>query len=389
MSSDYLNEFGTNLAYHFSEVLGRPFATPYWIYISLSHKCTFNCQMCGVKNILKEYELDLDVLKKTLQEIANWNSDCVVMLTGGEPFLRKDIFEIIDYSVTLGLKTEVVTNGSLIDNSQIAGRIIDSGLQNIAVSLDGINPQTHDYIRGVEGAYRKALDAIGYLCQEKNIRSHGPQISVWATIMKENIEELYEIIFLVKELGVECLVYHPVIVVQEDMQNTIKRGHFWVTNGRIGILKQQIDKIVAYQKKNGLIAFLHNPYLWVKYFQRTLTKKDWKCNPFVFISIGPDGSVRSCGSAFGNVKEMSLTDCLNTKEAKIARERMQRCQKPCLQTCWAWPDADSLVNIVRNFIFQLESFNGNIGNKRQIIKEKLELLTKYESLVLQNYKNGR
>ena len=207
--------------------------------------------------------------------------------------------------------------------------------------------------------------------------------------MKENIEELYKIIFLVRELGVECLVYHPVIVIQEDMQNTIKRGHFWVTDGQIEILKRQIDKIAAYQRKNGLVAFLHDPYLWIKYFRRTLNKKDWRCNPFVFINIGPDGSVRSCGPAFGNLKEMSLTDCLNTKEAKIARERMQRCEKPCLQTCWARPEADSLIEIVKNFISQIENIDENTSDKKEIIREKLELLTKYEELVIQNYKDGR
>jgi len=56
--------------------------------------------MCGVKNILQEFELDTDVLKKNLKEIAGWGSDCVVLLTGGEPFLRKDIFDIIDYAVS-------------------------------------------------------------------------------------------------------------------------------------------------------------------------------------------------------------------------------------------------------------------------------------------------
>ena len=381
-----LDEFNLNLGFYLSEVFNTPLAKPYWIYISLTHRCNLNCQMCGVKNSLREYELDLNILKKVLNEIASWNSDCVIMLTGGEPFLREDIFDIIDYSVFLGLKTEMVSNGSLINNPQIAERIIKSGLQNIAISLDGVTSQTHNYIRGVEDVYRKALDAINYLSQEKKIAIHGPQISVWTTIMKENIEELYDIIFLVRKLGVECLVYHPVIVVQEDMQNTIKSGNFWIDETRIGRLKQQIGKIIDYQKQNGLVAFLHDPYLWLKYFQGTLTKADWKCNPFIFIDIGPDGDVRSCGPAFGNVKEMSLTGCLNTPEAKKARERMLRCQKPCLQTCWARPEADSLVNIVQNFFSQVENIDTNNVSKRKIIEEGFVLLNKHEYSIPQNYK---
>lgn len=379
-----LNEYNLNLGFFFSGIVNQPLVKPYWIFISLTHDCNFNCQMCGVKRILKGYELDFGILKKALDEVASWDTDCVIMLTGGEPFLREDIFEIINYSVSLGLKTEVVSNGSLISSPQIAQRITESGLQNIAVSLDGVSPQTHDYIRGAEGGYRKALDALSYLCEAKKAKGSGPQISVWTTIMKENVEELYEIIFLAKDLGVECLVYHPVIVNQADMQNTIKAGHLWITQDGIGILKQQIDKIVDYQKKNGLVAFLHESYLWVNYFQGTLTKKGWKCNPFVFIDIGPDGNVRSCGPAFGNIKEMDLTVCLNTPEAKKARERMTLCEKPCLQTCWARPEADSLTHIVEDFLFQLKSFDGDNGEKKKIIKGGIKLLTKYEDLIHQN-----
>ena len=345
-----LGELETNLKYYFSERFDRPLAKPHWIYVSLSHQCNFDCQMCGVKSILTGHDLDTRLLKKAFNEISDWHSDCVLLLTGGEPFLRKDIFEIIDDAVSRGLKTEVVSNGSLIDNPEIAGRIIDSGLQNIAVSIDGAIPETHDRIRGVGGAHRKALEALRYLSSEKKARKHGPQISVWTTIMNENIEELYDIIFLVKELGVECLVYHPVIVSQADMQNTKAEALFWIPEERSGLLKSQIDKIASYQKQSGLVAFLHDPYLWLEYFRGTLARTHWKCNPFVFVNIGPDGAVSSCGKAFGNIKKMGLTSCLESEEADVARKNMKRCPKPCLQTCWARPEADSLSRIFKNLV---------------------------------------
>jgi len=59
-----LNELNQNLGFYFSEALRRPLAKPYWIFISLSHQCNFNCQMCGVKKVLKEHELDFDILKR-------------------------------------------------------------------------------------------------------------------------------------------------------------------------------------------------------------------------------------------------------------------------------------------------------------------------------------
>ena len=377
----YLKEFEINLAYHFSERLEYPIAKPYWIYVSLSHKCTYNCQMCGVVKILKGYELPGEALKKTLDEISDWKKDCVVMFTGGEVFLRNDAFELIGYAVKKGLKTEAVSNGSLI-NEELALKIIASGLQNIAVSLDGANETTHDFIRE-KGAFKKALNAITQLVKAKRKLGSGPQISVWTTIMKENVVELSDIISLVKDLGVECLVYHPVIVAQDDMQKTSADAPFWISKERLNILKEQIDKILDYKMKNGLVAFLHDPYLWIKYFETSLTKDNWKCNPFVFLNIGPDAEVRSCGASFGNLKEMSLNDCLLAQDAFQSRKLMKACPKPCLQTCWAHPESDSLIEIANRFINNIK----NDKNKVQLLNTGLKILEKYRNAVL-NDKNA-
>ncbi|MFH1191640.1 MAG: radical SAM protein [Candidatus Omnitrophota bacterium] len=377
----YLKEFETNLDYHFSGLLEYPFAKPYWIYISLNHKCTYNCQMCGVVKILKGQELPGEVLKKTLDEISGWKNDCVVLFTGGEVFLRNDAFELIGYAVKNRLKAEAVSNGSLI-NEELALKIISSGLQNIAVSLDGAKETTHDFIRE-KGAFKKALNAITHLVKAKKRLGGGPQISVWTTIMKENVGELFDIISLVKDLGVECLVYHPVIVAQDDMQKTSADAPFWISKERLNILKEQIDKILDYKTKDGLVAFLHDPYLWINYFETSLTKDNWKCNPFVFLNIGPDAEVRSCGASFGNLKEMSLDDCLLSQDAFLARRLMKACPKPCLQTCWAHPESDSLIEIANRFINNIK----NDKNKVRYLKTGLKILERYKNIAM-NQKNA-
>jgi MoaA/NifB/PqqE/SkfB family radical SAM enzyme len=376
---DIAREFETNLSYYFSELLGKPMAKPCWIYLSLSHKCTYSCQMCGVVKILKGHELSTKDVKRIFDELSAWDWDFTVVVTGGEPFLREDIFEIFKYGSSLGLKIEVVSNGSLIDR-RMAEKIISSGVNNIAISLDGASEPTHDFIRE-KGAFRKAVDALKHLVAAKKARASGPQISVWTTIMRENVRELFEIIALVKGLGVECLVYHPVIVAQEDMQNTSPNARFWLKEEDICELKNQIDKIAGYQKKNGLVAFLHDPYLWIRHFRGELTKKDWKCNPFVFTNIGPDGEVRSCGTAFGNINKMSLQQCLNTEEAYKARSTMKKCMKPCLQTCWANPQADSLEGIIDRLIRGVKECKLGREAKKELLENAISKLTEYEGML--------
>jgi len=372
-------EFETNLSYHFAEILEKPIAKPCWIFLSLSHKCTYNCQMCGVVNILKGYELSLEDVKRIFDEVSGWDWDFTIVITGGEPFLRQDIFEIFNYARGLKLGIEVVSNGSLI-SQEIAEKIVGSGLKNIAISLDGAKEETHDFIRE-KGAFRKATQAVKLLSAAKKKAGFGPQISVWTTIMKENVGELFDIISLAKDMGVECLVYHPVIVAQEDMQNTSPNARFWLNDVDIEKLKPQIDKIVSYQKKNGLVAFLHDPYLWIKHFKGELTKNEWKCNPFVFTNIGPDGEVRSCGSAFGNIRKLSLQGCLNTEEAYRARKIMKNCAKPCLQTCWANPQADSLSGIVDRLINNIRKSKFDKKSKKELLSDAFSRLIYYEELL--------
>ena len=140
-------------------VYSSEFPHPYWIYLSPSHNCNLDCLMCGVKHVEKGVELSSEVIKKVIDEIADWPNDKVLMFTGGEPLLRKDIFELIDYSVSRGIPTEMVSNGTLIEE-RIAEKIINSGLQNIAISLDGVNSETHDLIGNRKGSYNLAIKAI-------------------------------------------------------------------------------------------------------------------------------------------------------------------------------------------------------------------------------------
>ena len=112
--SQAIDDYKLNLSFYFSEALDLPLAKPYWIYISASHDCNFNCQMCGVKKVLRGQELSLDAIKKVFGEIARWKSPHVITLTGGEPFLRGDIFEIIDAAVKARRTTARRMEGLLV-----------------------------------------------------------------------------------------------------------------------------------------------------------------------------------------------------------------------------------------------------------------------------------
>lgn len=372
--------FELNLAFHFSDSLDKLFVYPTNVYLSLTNRCTLNCKMCDIVKLPRtKKELTTKEIKKILDEVKTWNGDQIILLTGGEPFIRKDVFDIINYSVSLGLRTEVVSNGTLIDE-KTAEKIMDSGLTMIAISLDSSKPKIHDDMRGVNGAFNGAVRAIKNLVKAKVKKGYGPLLEVWTTITNLNLEELYNITPFTKKLGVECLVYHPVIIGQAQMQEATNEGPLWIPKSRIPLMEKNIKKIEKFSKSHpNFVAWLHDTSLFSKYFRKELGKSEWKCNPYMFVCITMNGQLQICGESFGDIRKKSITELLNSDDAFKLREKMKKCDKNCLQSCWARPEADNLSNICNDFLKSVSSFPKS--ERKMMIKKGLGLLNKYEKIV--------
>ena len=95
----------------------------------------------------------------------------VMVLSGGEPLFRPDLFEIAEYGVATGFRMALATNGTLVDE-HTAARIADSGISRVAISLDGADPGTHDRFRGLPGSHDLALRGI------RNLRAEGMSVQM-------------------------------------------------------------------------------------------------------------------------------------------------------------------------------------------------------------------
>ena len=118
----------------------------------------------------------------------------ILILSGGEPLYRPDILEIAAYASGKGLRVALATNGTLVD-AQMAERIGTSGIQRASISIDGIDAETHDTFRGVEGAYRTALDGA------RHLRRNGVDVQFNTTVTRHNIDELPGIVALAEREG--------------------------------------------------------------------------------------------------------------------------------------------------------------------------------------------
>src|SRR5260370_27884054 len=153
------------------------FARPYVVSWNLTYRCNLACEHCyldagsaplvGTENFADRSELGTDECFRVIDEIAAFAPECVTILTGGEPLLRRDILEIVRRASERGLWVVVGTNGvSITENA--SRRLAEAGARGLSLSLDALDAERHDRFRKVRGACRTTVDGA------ESLSSAGP-----------------------------------------------------------------------------------------------------------------------------------------------------------------------------------------------------------------------
>jgi AdoMet-dependent heme synthase len=148
------------------------FARPYVVSWNLTYRCNLACEHCyldaggaplvGTENFADRSELGTDECFRVIDEIAAFAPECLTILTGGEPLLRRDILEIVRRASERGLWVVVGTNGVSITEN-LARRLAEAGARGLSLSLDALDPDRHDRFRKVRGAWRNTVEGAEIL----------------------------------------------------------------------------------------------------------------------------------------------------------------------------------------------------------------------------------
>jgi AdoMet-dependent heme synthase len=148
------------------------FGRPYVVSWNLTYRCNLACEHCyldaggtplvGTENFADRSELGTEECFRVIDEIAAFAPECLTILTGGEPLLRRDILEIVRRAAERELWVVVGTNGVSITEN-LARRLADSGARGLSLSLDALDPDRHDRFRNVRGAWRNTVDGAEIL----------------------------------------------------------------------------------------------------------------------------------------------------------------------------------------------------------------------------------
>ncbi len=180
----------------------------------VTRTCNLSCVHCRAASVDKPYpnELTTEECLKFLDDVASF-SRAIIILTGGEPLLRDDIFDIAKYGDKLGLRMTMATNGTLLTR-ELVEKMLDANIQRVSISIDGATAESHDAFRKVEGSFEKSLRGI------RMLKEAGLPFQINTTITKVNLNELPAVQKLAESLG--AVAHHIFLIVPTGRGRDLK-----------------------------------------------------------------------------------------------------------------------------------------------------------------------
>ena len=304
----------------------------------LNYSCMLRCKMCYIWNIKdnRVSETTMEQKKKFVRSLRGLvDPGFEFHLSGGEPLMTEGILNLVGFIAEEGYKTNMVTNGFLIDEG-MAKDIVNSGLDSITFSLDGINPETHDFIRGVKGSHEKIMKAIGYLDRFRTNKK--PRISIITLLMERNLGEVLELTdWVQQDARLEMIsfqaVTQPFCEDRDDAWFTKERNRvFWPQDiEKTDLIMKRLRelKLNGYKIGNHPNHFLH----FSEYFKDpNLFLKKIKCNLGDYeFHVDPYGKIFFCclTDPIGNMKKDEIGEIWYSPETIMIRQDVYDCRRNC------------------------------------------------------------
>jgi len=319
---------------------GSVLSKPTGIFIAVTNRCNLRCRQCEVPRLTAFHdELSTEQWKKVLRELRVWLGTPILRWSGGEPFMRKDMIEVLEYSAGLGMLNSVITNGQLIDK-KLAERIVDAEVFNISLSIDGLQ-KGHDFVRG-EGTFAKVTAAARFLNEARRNRNSDMRIIVKVTMMETNLDEINGLVDWVEQEGLRGISISPLLetlATANPDPKWFETSPLWIRD--VEKLDRVMDELIA---RAGPKSVILNPGPYLRgikeYFRNPNAPKppDFTCHVgHDHFRIDPNGAVYLCpmiaSALVGNVAESSPEQVWKSSEAAVSRKEIASCRRNCLVAC--------------------------------------------------------
>ena len=303
------------------------------LFLEVTSRCNARCEHCGSScgDYVPTDEISAEELKKALADIAqHYNPhDILLNVTGGEPLIRKDLFDIMSYANELGFRWGMTSNGMLITD-EILEKMNQTNMETISISLDGLK-ETHESFRKVLGSFDKIIENIKKLQQVPSIKI----VQVTTVANKKNLHELNELYNLMKELKViSWRVINVDPIGRAKLNSDIlldKEDYKWLFN----FIKEKREENIM-NVEYGCSHFLDIP------LEKELRDTYFYCVTGLYVgSILSNGDIFICPNVErrpefiqGNIKTDSFVDVWENKYKLFRSDDRTKCEK--CEKCSKW-----------------------------------------------------
>ena len=294
-----------------------------WLFFEITDRCNLECRHCGSSCSAEGQNLTLGDIEKVLGTISSGKP--MICLTGGEPMMHKDFFDIAECIRDMGFSWGMTTNATLIDD-EAALKLRDAGMSTVSVSLDGME-RSHDDLRQRKGAWRLALRGI------KALQKAGFQPQITTVLHQGNYGELESVYKLVCDMGITS--WRPINV--EPIGRACESGDMLLTH-------EQFAELLAYIREKRFdpecgmeVTFGCSHYLGTGY-ERMVRDHYFLCGAGILTaSIRSNGDICACLDienrpelVQGNIRTDNFMDVWNKRFRPFRTDRTEGCST-CLE----------------------------------------------------------
>lgn len=322
--------FGKNVMYYTNFT-----PKPLRIQADLTDRCNFLCPTCSKWEVKTNGEMSTQDWKTVLTKLKGVSFSNRITYCGGEALLRKDVFELIRYAKDLGFYVVLISNGFLLSLDKMK-TLEKVGLDNLIISLNGINEKTHDESRGVNESWKRIMTIIPYL-REFNIKSN-----IETILLDTNVDEIMDMVKMVKENALYGISFQVLAddkahyaFINDRMENApenwYEEDRFWIKDSEK--ITEVIKELIVMQKKGypilndsfqlkSMIDYYHHPQEVCK----------TKClGGISTLYVDPYGKVRICYGfePAGNILEDDPIKIWQSHKACQIRRKIRNCNKMC------------------------------------------------------------
>ncbi|MCB0307856.1 MAG: radical SAM protein [Bdellovibrionales bacterium] len=313
-----------------SYFLDKPLARPVSVNFLITSRCNSKCVTCDSWKLDDhEGELTLEEFKVLARDIRELEIP-IVTIGGGEPTIRKDIWDIIKIFKREGLNVQLTTNGLTLRDKQREA-MYDSGLDRATVSVDSHIPSTYEAIRGVNGV-KSVLDNL------QTILSTQPahfSVDTNTVLCRDNAETFLNTLDTLIEMGMPRVNFSAVTTFGENYLMTESKAH--LSEIPLETIDTIISGLLSRKSKTHAISASKAFIKGLRKYYENPEKLVYPCYAgFLTLDIFQDGSVHGCGNLpkIANIRDASLKDIWTSTRAQQNRKNMANGKCPnCYLSC--------------------------------------------------------